>query len=752
MNDLLKKLFGRDTTNANRSKRKRIAHQNTDYRALELRKLLATLTVDTLSDVIDLNDGLVSLREAITATNDNAAFGDAAAGDVDGDVIQFAPEVAGRTIELLSTGISITDDLQIKGSDVTLEGGRVEGIVFIQTSELVTLSKLNFTSDRFRRFNDPEPIATAQGGAIVVNGGNLTISQVNFESLESEEFGGAIASFDSQVRIGRSNFELNDSVIGGAIYSSGGRLNLFQTTFTTNVSDGGGAVAIDGGELFVSESTFSLNRSSVEEIGGGAVHFSDREATGIFQSTSFDGNKSAGSGAGLYIGSNTDAFFLSGTSITRNVAARESISTDFGGGGFYSSGNVRVVDAIIARNVSRLSRGGGVLAEGGELRIVDSVVFGNLARINGGGISAEDTTLAILSSNFVRNRVSEIDNSVALTDGSQLEGGGIFINASTDISPVIIRDSLIDRNFAEREGGGIFASAVDLRIQNSQISNNRISWAPRDTINNGGGGGLSFEGGQNPLQGSLTITDSVVHSNVVRLSDGVADSFFGGGILTEDVSVSISDSQIYSNISDGNGGGIAHLGDSTLRLTDTSIGVVGGGNRAGSESSNLGMRGGLGGGMYINSGASESPSFEMLGGTIRQNTALISGGGVYFVRSNDSITAEGSISDSEEKNLTRIFQNRALFGNGGGIAAIDASLKVNDAYFQNNRAKDGGAIFISPDVHEAETVLDLSSSFIRYNTADENGGGISLVETEFIDTDNVFAQNSATNGADVFSV
>jgi hypothetical protein len=60
-------------------------------------------------------DAKISLREAITAANTNAAFGDAAAGQADftggpsGDTITFAASLDGQTITLGGVELTITD-------------------------------------------------------------------------------------------------------------------------------------------------------------------------------------------------------------------------------------------------------------------------------------------------------------------------------------------------------------------------------------------------------------------------------------------------------------------------------------------------------------------------------------------------------------------------------------------------------------------------------------------------------------------
>ncbi len=58
---------------------------------LEDRRLLTVFVVNTLADDVTAGDDFLSLREAIIAAETNAPFGDAVAGEADGDRIVFAP-------------------------------------------------------------------------------------------------------------------------------------------------------------------------------------------------------------------------------------------------------------------------------------------------------------------------------------------------------------------------------------------------------------------------------------------------------------------------------------------------------------------------------------------------------------------------------------------------------------------------------------------------------------------------------------
>ena len=81
---------------------------------LESRRLLTTITVTGTGDTI-ANDGVVTLREAITAANTNAPSGDAPAGQGGGvtDTIKFNIPGSGFHTISLATGLTITGKLTI---------------------------------------------------------------------------------------------------------------------------------------------------------------------------------------------------------------------------------------------------------------------------------------------------------------------------------------------------------------------------------------------------------------------------------------------------------------------------------------------------------------------------------------------------------------------------------------------------------------------------------------------------------------
>ena len=133
---------------------------------MERRNLLATFVVNsTVDDGSGAVDGLISLREAIIAANTNAAFGDAQAGDADGDTIVFDGAISDLPQILQVAELEITDDLIITGTPdgVTINAFNNFRIFNINTDELVALNNLTLTNG-----------AADRGGAILSEAGGTT--------------------------------------------------------------------------------------------------------------------------------------------------------------------------------------------------------------------------------------------------------------------------------------------------------------------------------------------------------------------------------------------------------------------------------------------------------------------------------------------------------------------------------------------------------------------------------------------------
>ena len=750
----------------NRGTRQRSTHNFGDYQSLEPRNLLATFTVNTTSDVVDLNDGLVSLREAVTAANTNATFGDAAAGDATGDTIQFAPQIANQAIVLVDGEIEITDDLRIIGNgNINIDAQGQSRIFSIDTNqEDVLLSRLTFINGRVSG-NDPvgdntftitdmgtlllTPVdpSTAvgparSGGAISVSDSNLQISRSRFRSSSSGNAGGAIASFNSDVRIGQTAFTGNRSnADGGAIFASRGQVNVFQSTFLDNSARHGGAIAITAGELLVNESTLNENFARGDQFGGGAIYaaasepigFAALPATITVTDSVISDNVTAGDGGGIYLTTSSTAS-LTGIEVEGNIAGFGSdvTSTSVGsiGGGIYSRGDVFITDSTFSSNAA--TEGGGAIASDGVntlVRITNSNVADNRAGRFGGGISFTSSggTVAVIDSEVLNNRVNNpIDPANPSGTSIALSGGGLFASGSVArgnsiVEPLVfVRDSLFEGNFAGHRGGAIAALGTRLAIVDSIFRSNSVNtvvpFLPADTTvgaeNGAIGGGAVFHrsdlgSGNSPVFGeSLFISESTFEDNRISLGGAALAAasrltFLGGAVSTANSNATITSSSFRSNTSDGGGGGLAQEGASTLKI---------------------------------------------IGGDFIDNTASVSGGGIY---SDSTVPQSRILVRADNSGDTTVFSgNTALLGDGGAIASFNANLVVRDAIFETGNARSGGAVFAASELSGQE--LRIVRTAIRDNAARQNGGAVNFFDIDFVEFDNLFANNSAINGPNIF--
>lgn len=260
------------------------------------------LVVTTTADVVDANDGFISLREAVAYSETHAGadiirFGGSAFGDATPD-----------TITLTQGALFVEDSLTISGTGANLlsiSGNHASRVFSFSGSIQIELSGLTIKDGQ-----------SSTGGAIFNNDATLLINDCVFTG-NSATVGGAILSDGEQssLQIRRSTFTDNHADwTGGAIHleNSGRNFDIEQSTISGNTAaDGAGLfIGVTTSDVFISSSTLSGNVASGN---GGGLFLTDNYDTVILVNCTISGNQ-ATDGGGIFVqDSNSDVQFFSCT-------------------------------------------------------------------------------------------------------------------------------------------------------------------------------------------------------------------------------------------------------------------------------------------------------------------------------------------------------------------------------------------------------------------------------------------------------
>jgi hypothetical protein len=203
---------------------------------------MATFTVTTARDVVDPADGVLSLREAVTQANADAAA----------DSIAFAATVQYGAIFLTGGELLVTADLAIDGGPggVRLNAGEASRVLHVDGAD-VALQRLAVAGGQMDDF----------GGGILAEIGtaSLTVTDslvANNQTTGDSGFGGGVASFAATTTVVNStvlrNTTAGDEASGAGIFAAN-RLVLTDATVTANRTLGAkeDGSSVDGGGVFV---------------------------------------------------------------------------------------------------------------------------------------------------------------------------------------------------------------------------------------------------------------------------------------------------------------------------------------------------------------------------------------------------------------------------------------------------------------------------------------------------------------------
>lgn len=229
--------------------------------------IIRFLTVTTAADVVDPNDGLTSLREAVAESQTPLP------PDHYENRIRFAPELAGATIELS----------QIGGTTAGPAAFEIRQTVSIEGSGQKITRAAGAPHFRFFSVFDDYSLPIPKTG--------LSLQMLELAGGYSDGVGGAIYSRGANVGLGMSVLTDNSAAgFGGAIYADGGWVSVRTSTLTENTARSTAGGVGRGGAIYLTndpERTGASDHSQVSLVyttlvgnvaGAGAQVYADLES------------------------------------------------------------------------------------------------------------------------------------------------------------------------------------------------------------------------------------------------------------------------------------------------------------------------------------------------------------------------------------------------------------------------------------------------------------------------------------------
>ena len=420
------------------------------------------------------------------------------------------------------------------------------------------------------------------------------------------------------------------------------------------------------------------------------------ETLGITGAT-ISNNTATGNGGGLLINNST-----SGTDTTATINATSILTntaTGSGGGVYITGGSLTVENGSSISGNTAGTDGGGIF-NAGALTIDNATVASNTA--SGAGATNGGGGIFNAGGSVVTDAATTISNNSA--DGTSGSGGGIFNDTGGTLD---INGSTISGNEANRAGGGIeensgnypYSAFNSFSVQLDDVTISGNTAGPTGSANPGSGGGVHITGGSSvDIQGS-----TVIDGNGAAAEGGGLWNSSNGGLRLQGP-VIVQNNVATGNGSDQGGGGIFTDGG-TVIITGTAL----------IQDNDATGTSGSGGGIFSTGGGTDANGnpavFNVLGATIRNNTAVRAGGGVEIVDGTFNITDSTIDGNGVATTPTA----------GGGLHITGSGeVDMKGSTISNNEADEGGGLWVS----STGTFIGINSTISSNSANSGDGGGI----------------------------
>jgi CSLREA domain-containing protein len=484
--------------------------------SLERRMLFASIVVNSTADDAVAGDGLVTLREAITAANDDSTT-DAGQTGEGADEITFNLGAGPHSINLNTELPALDHNVSIQGpgeaADLTVRRNAAAtdafGIFTVLAGGDVTFENLTVANGSATSFD-----GDGSGGGIFNRGGVVAVRACAIVDNQALYYGGGIANDFGGI------LELSDtSLLRNASNSFGGALYNYASAVATvtRCEIAGNYAAYSGGAVWNAFlSTLAINDSAVDfnaSYDAGGIDNYDRSTLHLSNSI-FNGNAATYFG-GVIRNQPTCTTTIDGCTFTANQSSR-------GGAVFnFADAELDVADTTFANNTSYGAAG--AIDNHGVATVRRSTFDGNTAGYGGGALWNDvEANLAAIDCTFTNNRAPEggaIENREFATlsvhgctftgNTGDYWGGGAIYNWGGSVA---VSESTFDANRGGYLAGAIY-SDFELSVTASTFTNN------------------SAKDGGAIYSSSLVLTSSTLFHNTALFGYGAA--IYGGTMMVD---------------------------------------------------------------------------------------------------------------------------------------------------------------------------------------------------------------------------
>lgn len=410
--------------------------------SLEDRTVPSVYNVTTTVDVLDANDGVLSLREAVLAANLSVGVADT----INLPAGTYVLTLSGVGEDAAAAGdLDLSGDVWVQGTGAgtTVVDGNLSDRVFDVQAGTVSLAKLTVRNGRVAGLAgspDAQGGGVRSRGTLILTGCVVTANRViGADATATVAAGGAYGGGVYQLN---NRLTLTDSTIadnqaqGGAVYAA-------NATAVTAGSANGGGIYVTDGVLMVDTSTVVGNQAT----GGTAVN-----TVGTAM-----GGAATGGGIQIVFYGNSQ---LTASTIAGNSAIGGAGTGETGGNGGGASGGGLALWTFCTVSNGTISANQAV---GGAAATTGSAVLGRAGDARGGGVFGQN--------GFITNSTVTLNAAIAGV-GNRAAGTGVGGGSAgpAEGAKAVFRSSIIAGNTATTASPDV-VRPVDLVVLTSQGNN-----------------------------------------------------------------------------------------------------------------------------------------------------------------------------------------------------------------------------------------------------------------------------------------